>query len=479
MNDDKICLSGVRFCLVFPPYRQAKDPVSFKEGKAHLGAIPPLSLAYVAGILEQYACTVKLIDASSFNLSKEETLKEIKAFNPDFLGFSVITIDFHNTLGWIAYLKQNIKVPVIIGGIQLSLYPHETMSHESIDYGVIGEAEETLPELVRCLLKGGDISQVKGVCYRKHTQIVVNETRPAFAELDKVPFPARHLLPNATYYSLISSKRNFTAMITTRGCPFSCIFCDNQSVPYRVRSPKNIVDEIEQCYKEFDIREIDIFDALFSVSEDRVIEICRELRRREIKISWSFRTRVDLITERMLDELKEAGCARIYYGIESGDPQILRAINKNVDLETIERIICLTKKKGIRTFGYFMVGNLGETKESIQKTLNLMLRLPLDYIQVSPVFAPPRSSLYAMVMKETGVDYWREYSLDISKETPPPRFGTGLSDKEINRFVRQCYLRFYLRPAYIMKAIIRFRSWAEVVRSFRALRDMVFHSYSR
>lgn len=467
-------LNGIKISLIFPSYRMREDPVSLKETKEHLGVIPPLSLAYVAAILEKVGCKVELIDASALNLTKSQTLDRINKFCPDFLGFTTTTIDFHNTLEWINYLKEKTDIPVIIGGIHLSVYPAETLMYKTIDYGVIGEAEETLPELLNYLINKDDLGKVKGICYRRNGDVIINERRPLIKNLDDCPFPARHLLSNEKYYSLISKKKNFTAMITSRGCPFHCIFCDNQTIPYRCRSPKDVVDEMEQCHNLFNINEIDIFDALFSVDPTRVIEICRQIRQRKLKINWSFRTRADLITDAMLDELKGAGCMRIYYGIESGDPVILQNINKKVSIEMVKRVVRLTKKKGIDTFGFFMIGNIGETKETIKKTLDLMLGLPLDYVQISPVFSPPNATLYEMLKERIGRDYWQEYTLDITKRDVLPRYGTDLSDNQIKKYVRKGYLKFYLRPIYILRAIFKLRSWNEFIRSIKAARDMVF-----
>lgn len=468
-------LKGIKISLIFPSYRVAEDPVSLKETKQHLGIIPPLSLTYVAAVLEKAGCMVELIDASALNLTKDQVVDRLNEFSPDFLGFTSTTIDFRHTLEWMNYIKKKTNFPVIIGGIHMSVYPKETLTHRAVDYGVIGEAEETLPQLLEYLVSKKELNSVKGICYRENNRIVVTEKRPPTQDLDSCPFPARHLIPNERYYSLISKKKNFTAMLTSRGCPYKCIFCDNQTILYRYRSPKSVVDEMEECHNIFKINEIDIFDALFSVDPNRVVEICREIKRRKLEVDWSFRTRVDLVTADMLSELKEAGCIRIYYGIESGDTTILKDINKKINIETIKKAINLTKEKGIDTFGYFMIGNIGETEKTIKKTLDLMLGLPLDYVQISPVFAPPNTALYELLKKKINRDYWQEYALGLTKQDLLPVYGTDLTEKEIKRYVRKCYLRFYLRFNYIAKAIFKLKSWNEFIRSIKALKDMVFY----
>lgn len=466
-------IKNIKVGLVFPAYKEYQDTVSLPENKRHLGVIPPLSLAYVAAILERAGCKVKLIDASALNLTKEKTASELREFNPEFVGFTSSTIDFHNTLDWIRYLKERLKLPTLIGGIQLSVYPRETLSHQAIDYGVIGEAEESLPQLLDCLVNKQDLSQVKGICYRDEGRINITGPRPPSRDLDQCPFPARHLLPNDRYYSLISKTKNFTAMLTSRGCCYRCIFCDNQTILYRCRSPKNVVDEMEHCQNLFKINEIDIFDALFSIDPDRVIKICREIKRRRLKLRWAFRTRVDLVTEKMLEEAQQAGCRRIYYGIESADEEILKNINKNVTIELVKKITSLTKEKGIETFGYFMFGNPGDNKDTIRKTVRLMLELPLDYVQISPVFAPPNTALYEMLKRQIGKDYWAEYTLLPGKEDLLPRYGTSLTDRQVGRSVRAAHLKFYLRFRYIWKFITQLRSAEEFFRSARALEDIL------
>lgn len=467
-------LNGVRVALVFPPYKESRDAISLKENKEHLGLIPPISLAYVASILENEGCLVKLIDISASGLSKEEVVSELREFSPHFLGFTLATFQFQHTLSWIRYIKSFINVPVIVGGIHVPVYPGETMFHHEIDYALTAEAEGALSELIQAVINKKDLSQVKGLCFRSASgDIIINPRRIPPANLDETPFPARHLIPNAKYYSLISQKKNFTAMITSRGCPFRCIFCDNQTIPYRYRSPGNIVDEMQECQGRHNINEIDIFDGVFSINHRRTVEVCREIRRRGLRISWSIRMRVDLITEEVLNELVSSGCMRIYYGIESGSPEILKTINKEVNLARIEEVVKLTKKKGINTFGYFMIGNPGETEATIKQTVSLMKRLPLDYVQIAPVFPPPNTRLYEMVKGMMGEDYWANYTLNGKEDGVLPRYGTTLGDSRIKRHVRSAYLSFYLRPGYILKALLRFRSRAEFFRSVRALKDMI------
>ncbi|MFC2140116.1 B12-binding domain-containing radical SAM protein [Candidatus Auribacterota bacterium] len=467
-------LKGTKIALIFPPYKETRDTISVKENKKHLGKIPPLSLAYIAAILEAHNVDTLLIDASALALSKEECVRRLQEFSPDFLGFTLATYHFHHTLDWIRYLKNNIKVPIVVGGIHTSVYPKETLAHKEIDYLVIGDGEETLPELIKTLLNGSNISQIKGIAYKDQAgNVLLNEPRGSFNNIDLTPFPARHLLPNEKYFSLISHRKNFTAMMTSRGCPFNCIFCDNNTIKFRFRSPENVVDEMVECYDKYDIREIDIFDAAFTVKKDRAKKICEEMLKRQLDIIWSFRTRADLIDKELLTLLNRASCTRIYYGIESASPTILKNIKKEVSIERIKEVIWQTEKSGIEPFGFFMVGNIGETKETVAETIQLIKKLPLKYIQVASIYVPPNTELYDYLRDENQYDFWREYTRKGKLEGELPLYGTSLTRKEIDHYVKRMYLAFYLRPFQVLKIVLSIKSFEEFKRGCIALKDMV------
>ena len=471
---DNNILKGTRLCLIFPPYKESEDIVFLKTAKKNLGKITPLSLCAVAAIFERFGGVVKIIDANAKELTIESVTKEIDNFSPDFLGFTLSTYQFHYTLEWIKSIRSRANISTIVGGPHARIYPREILTHKQIDYCVIGDAEEALPNLIHSLINKKELSTVGGIAYRSRNEgsIKINNFLLYIKDLDNIPFPSRHLIDNSLYYSLISKYKNFTAMTSSRGCIFQCTFCDNHCIPYRAMSPKRVVDEMEVCKKEFNINEIDMFDGVFSISKKRTLEICEEIKKRKLKIFWSFRTRADLVDKETLNVLKSAGCIRIYYGIESGSPGILRNIKKYVTLEHIKYIVKLTKHIGIDTFGYFMVGNYGEDYKTISETINLMLSLPLDYVQIAPIFYPPNTKVYSEVMKIIKQDYWREYTINPNHRIEFPIVGTNFSKEQIHAIARKMYLRFYLRPAFIIKFMLRIKSSEEFVRAIKAVFDM-------
>ena len=226
------------------------------------------------------------------------------------------------------------------------------------------------------------------------------------------------------------------------------------------------------CVKEFGIRELDFFDSSFTIQKQRVIDICDEIKRRKLDIVWAARTRVDCITDDVLKAMRSAGCARIYYGIESGNREILKTLKKSTSLEMYHDVIKRTKQQGIHTFGYFMIGNPYENEITIRQTIRLSLELDLDYAQFSKVTPMPATEMYTLLLKEHGRDYWREH---IAKgiDEPIPRPLCDMSDAEIQRWTRLAYLRFYYRPAYIAKAMARLKSPEELRRSVQTAWQML------
>ena len=469
---------GVKVALVYPPYGPVRNEPGIKTVKENYGIFPSLSLLYVAGILEKAGCEVLFIDAHAEELSLEETVARLNRFGPDYIGYTITTYLFFQTMDWIKAIKEAVPVPTIVGGVHLSIYPRETLGYDAIDYAVTGEAERALPELMAALTKRDDLSTVRGIAYRKPDGEIIVTPKAPDCDVDEAPFPARQLVDNSLYYSFISKYKNFSCFITSRGCPYKCIFCEQGSKPFRARSPNNVVDELEICNKEFGIREFDFFDSSFTIRKDRVIAICDEIKRRKLDIVWAARTRVDCITDEVLKSMRSAGCSRIYYGIESGNREILATLKKSTSLELYRDVISRTRANGIHTFGYFMVGNPYETEATIRQTIRLALSLDLDYAQFSKVTPMPATEMYTLLLKETGRDYWREHIVaGVDDDIPRPL--CDMTDEEIQRWTRLAYLRFYYRPTYMARAASRLKSFDELKRSAETAIQMITQAPAR
>ncbi len=466
---------GVKVALVYPPYGPVRNEPGIKTVKENYGIFPSLSLLYVAGILERAGCEVLFIDAHAEELSLEETVERLRIFGPDYIGYTITTYLFFQTMDWIKAIREEVDAPTIVGGVHLSIYPRETLGYDAVDYAVTGEAERALPDMLAALVTGQELSNVPGIAFRKPNGEIVVTPKAADCDVNEAPFPARHLLDNSLYFSFISKYKNFSCFITSRGCPYKCIFCEQGSKPFRARSPKNVVDELELSHYEYGIREFDFFDSSFTIRKDRVIAICDEIKRRKLDIVWAARTRVDCITDDVLKAMRSAGCSRIYYGIESGNREILATLKKSTSLDMYHEVIRRTRENGIHTFGYFMVGNPYETEATVRQTIRLALSLDLDYAQFSKVTPMPATEMYTLLLKETGRDYWREHIVNgIDDDIPRPL--CNMTDEEIQRWTRLAYLRFYYRPSYVTRAVGRLKSFDEFKRSASTALQMLTRS---
>ena len=374
----------------------------------------------------------------------------------------------------IKYLKDNLGVPVLVGGAGFNLYPDEIMSYSLIDYGIIGSVSQSLPQFLEAFEKGGDFGKIHGLYFRERDVICKNEAREWHDDLDALPFPARDLLRNEIYWQFISQRRNFTNMLTSTGCTFNCRFCNEPGGVFRVRNVASVIKEIRECYYKYNIREIDFFDRTFTIDKARVIEICNEIIRNKLDIIWSCRSRIDTVDEGLLRIMRKAGCFAIFYGIESADETVLKNLNKMITLTKVREIIAVTKKIGIKPLGFFMFGNPGETEESIKKTIDFALSLDLTYATFTKTMAKPKSYYDELNIKNTGFDYWKEYVLGRCSERTPIRTWTNLNDKLLTKYVKEAFCRFYFRPAYVLNALKDIKSPAELLRYSKSSLKLLF-----
>ena len=405
---------------------------------------------------------------------------EIAAFKPDIIGGYFTSYMFHMTLETMTLVKERVNVPCIAGGINLLLYPKESLTHKTIDYGVSGESNKNLPVLLERIQNNEKVDDIPGVVFRKPDgRIVANPPSTDVTPFDEYPYPARHLLPNHLYYSFISQLKNFTVQMTALGCPFKCTFCAIAKIPYRFRSPENIAEENAQAQKDFNINEFDIFDADFPVQKKRTLRIIEEWFKRDLKFEWSCRSRVDSLDEELISQMSLSGCRQVYLGVETADEYALKEMRKGINVSQTYKAIELCKKYDIRPLGFFMVGNPGETKKSIKKTVRYAKKLRLDFAQFSRLIAKPQTDLDLQLIETTGKDFWRNWILGTQPEERMPNPWTNLSEDEIEDLTKKAYYSFYFRPWMVVKHILRVRSFSELIRFFNVGFQMLFSFFYR
>ncbi|MBN1385166.1 MAG: radical SAM protein [Elusimicrobia bacterium] len=463
----------MRVALVFNPFSYKVHEENLRIVQKYFGMFPPLSLAWVASIAEKAGHKVSLIDARTLRLTKDDVLSRLREFKPDIMGFMMTTYMFPETLEWIRYLKKQLKIPVVVGGYNLRVYPKESLMHPEIDFGVVEHAYYTVPQLLKQLEGSENFNEVPGLVYKENGEIKITP-HPQKINFNDFPFPARHLLPNDLYAEFPTERKNFTVMVTSLGCPRKCLFCEAGGTSYSPRSPKIVVDEIEECYKKYNIREIDIFDYEFPADRNRVVEICNGIKERKLDIIWACRSRIDSVNEDLLLKMKSAGCRRIYFGIESGVQEILDRVNKGIKLEQIRKTIKTVKDTGIRPLGFFLVGAPGETKKTFKRTVKFAKELDLDYVQFSKCLAKPLTPLWKEMVEKTGKDYWKDWILGKADDRPLPRPWTALTNEEVDKLAKWAYVNYHSRLKFLLKATLKVRSIAEFFRKFFGYIEMLF-----
>ncbi|HOO77037.1 MAG TPA: B12-binding domain-containing radical SAM protein [bacterium] len=427
--------------------------------------LPNTSLAYLAAYLEKNGFEVRILDASALGIGPAAAAAPVREFDPIAICYSLCTQNFLPTLSWIQGLKELVPIPVVVGGVQMGIYPGEVMTHSAIDYGVIGEGWDILGQLVRAIAGNGGVGGIKGVCYREGGEVVFTEPNPEPARsLDEVPFPARHLLPNDSYTTVMTQSWPITVMLSSRGCPYGCTYCDVPRDRYQSRLPEQTVEEMGECAGRYGIKEILFQDETFTLGRDRVMELCDRILARGIKVDWSIRARADLLDREMIGMMKRAGLTKVNLGVESGRQEILERFNRNIPLESIREAVAWTREFNIITLGFFIIGWPGETRADVEATIRFALELECDFIQVNKMMPQPPSRVYQELVKETGKDPWRDYTLGDASGLPGlSGIGSSFSPAELDSIQMEFFRRFYYRPAYIWRRIRGIRSARELV----------------
>ena len=344
------------------------------------------------------------------------------------------------------------------------------MMHEEIDICVMGDGSRKITNVLEALSnssKSKGLSKIPGILYRLNGEVVQTQSDSIFKkgiDLDALPFPARHLLPNDKYKTVISNRHPITSMLSSMGCPFHCIYCDT-SYKTVARDPNRVVQEMEYCNKKLGIKEILFYDETFTLNKERVFSICDLLVNKGLDLTFSIRTRADTVTEELIQQLAKAGCVRINYGIESGNQKVLENIRRNIPLEQIKNAIEWTKKYGIQAFGFFMIGCPGDDYKTINETIDFAVSLSLDYVQFNKLTLVPNSELYHRVKDMTQIDYWDEYTKgNFGIVETMPRYGVNVSDEMLDSMLKRAYKRFYYRPRFILKQLSGIRSPKQLIK---------------
>jgi len=465
----------MKITLIYVPPVKIENSDTNEVVQKHFGCFPHLGLATIAASLEEAGHKVCFLDVPALQLSFEDIASDIKRFKPDLIGYTSCTNDFPYVLEWITKIHERFSdIPTVVGGPHFTYYPKESLLHDCINYVVIGDGTKTIAELATTLENGKSVASVKGLGWKKNGKIILNEPRPLVDSLDLLPLPARHLLPNEKYGNFLSRRKNYTVLYTEAGCPGQCIFCDLGRAKFRFKSASRVLEELEECYYKYNIREFQFYDGNFVTNKKRVKEICQGIRERGLDLLWTVEARADMVNKDILLEMKKAGCYRIQYGIETGNAKIMEIIKKMETKEQIEASIRLTKKVGISVLGFFILGLPTETEKTMEETVKFMLSLPLDYTSIALARSYPNTEMYEDWMKQSGWDFYAKYTTgEIPVQSVIPLYNTNLSIERAQEKVNEAYSRFFFRPIQVWKILQDIKSVEQLNKYSFATVDML------
>lgn len=417
-------MDSLSVLLVNPP-----SPVTPREV-----LIPSLGLGYLAAVLEQEEIPVSICDMAVESKPWSFLRKNLEEKQPDIVGITCATCNFPLALQVARECKTLDKaITTVLGGVHATFVGESILEkYMDIDVVVKGEGEISFLELAKSYRKRASPRKLQGIIFRKGHQVHVNPVRPYIDDLDAIPFPARHLFPLQKY------SPDYTNMLTSRGCPYSCIFCPIPRMwGNRVRfgGAHNVVDEMQEIQNRHHYDRMYIEDDVFTFDRNRILEICDEIIKREMDVEWACNTRVDLIDLQIAKAMSRAGCSVMSFGIESGSQRILDRIRKNVTITQVEKAVKIARKADIDVRLSFIVGLPDESEEDIEKSVKLAEELDADIVAFNNLVPFPGTEIY-----ERSDDYglhmihpeWSEYYFGRQSSVIET---SKLSSKEISNMI--------------------------------------------
>tara|TARA_B100000959_G_scaffold278302_1_gene336369 strand:- start:1649 stop:3112 length:1464 start_codon:yes stop_codon:yes gene_type:complete len=461
-------------------------PVSLEERYGRLSGagstLPSIGLLGLAAVVRKAGHRVKIVEAAASNISYDESLQQVLDFKPNLVGFTAVTSSIYKAAKLSKMIKEkNPEIKVIIGGPHVTAVPEETMSRfPEFDIAAIGEGEEVLKNIISSSENNGRLNNVQGILFRENSNLVKTELHPLIKNLDELPFPAWDLIDNFPWGfkpAAFKCKRlPATYIISARGCPHLCIFCDTSvfSRQYRAFSAEYIIEMIKVLKTDYGIREILFEDDTFIIFKKRLIQLCETLIKEKIDITWSCNGRANAVKPDILKLMKKAGCWQISYGIESGDPEILEFSRKRIKVEQMTQALEWSHKAGILTKGFFILGFPNETEDTLKRTIDYAKNSCLDDVSVSKMTPFPGSEMYRIGEKYGYINKdWEKMNL-LDAVFVPFKLSKEKLDMYQNKFLKEFYLRPVIIKTYVLRLIKNPGNMKGILAGFKAFLNTVF-----
>jgi radical SAM superfamily enzyme YgiQ (UPF0313 family) len=439
--------SSIRVTLVRQSFQ---DVYSLFDDVADREIRPPDGLLYVAAALESHGHEVSVIDNEVLCLPDDELLEQIALTRPEMVGMGATTPEFPKIGRFLERVSRELSVVTALGGPHGTAVPEQVLTtYPGINYVVRGEGEITTSELADSLRNGVPPEELPGLAFRKNGAVVVTQERPLIQDLDALPWQARHLVDSCSYHypSRGQGMQPVATMVTSRGCPYHCIFCYSMhGHKVRFRAIDSVIDELESVVKSSGISYFIFHDECFTLLRERVFRFCDDICKRGLNIRWFCFTRGDTIDQEMAQRMAEAGCVKVSLGVESGSQEMLDRSEKNTRLDRVEQAFRALDQAGIETRGSFILGLPGEDQQSLQQTIDFAKLLKMYQFGVNIATPYPGTKLWQLAEKGEGI---RFVNTDFSAFR---RWGNAviatdkLTAEELIHAQRKGLVLFYLRP---------------------------------
>ncbi|RJP65656.1 MAG: radical SAM protein [Candidatus Abyssobacteria bacterium SURF_17] len=431
-------------------------------------ANPPLGLLYVAGALEQAGIEVRVIDMG-FDPGGVELERVLSGWKPEIVGITCTTPLYPHARSIAARVKLILPESwVVLGGVHPSVVPEHSLRDSAADIAAVGEGEQLMPALAHAFPGMDAATRVAGAFVKSRGEIVKGPAPVPIQDLDTLPMPARHLVDVERYFHASGHDRIKWSLpqpslpvIASRGCPYHCTFCASELVhgkKIRLRSVANIRSELEFLISEYGMKGVYFYDDTLTFNVPWLEKLCSMLK--ELRLKWICGTRLDRVNRQILEMMKSSGCMLISYGIESGDPRMLKEVlKKGLTLELIRENIRLTREVGIGTIANYMLGFPGETEESMRKTIALSREIDSDVAEFS-IYMPLPGTELAHHAEQAG----RVLEQDLARfdYARPTYSDNSLPPELVKKYHRKAVRGFYLRPRYILRRAAKVRNWRDV-----------------
>jgi len=460
----------MKISLLIPPTIFQEN--SYGTLKSLSNPQPSIGLAYIAAVLEREGYEVRVIDAYVSSYWLDEILEKLEG--SDILGISVLSSCADAAYAVCREVRSRFpEMAIIHGNLHPSLFREEVLLNNYADYIVHHEGEITFLELCNYIsgLSRIEEDEIRGVSYLKNGKVINNITRPFMEDLDSLPFPSWHLYDLSKYSTdprtQVVPFAKELQLLATRGCPNECSFCSSRSEKsqgqkYRMRQPKNIIKEIQYFYEKLEVTVFNFMDLAFPLAKKHAMEFCQLLIDSGLneKIKWVSELRVRPLDKELVSMLKKSGCARVCFGIESGNNEILKSIKKGFTRDDVFKAVNLCYEAGLEVDGMFMLGLPGETPDTLKDTIQFAIDLDVRFA-IFNLFVPyPGCTLYEELKAQDKIHFnnWSDFiSYPTYSDKQPVYVPDCLSKKELMQYQAKAMRQFYVRPKFIMRQLKGFR----------------------